>query len=318
MMLKKLTSFKSSLYTFPAPMSTLMSQMRMKPIVIASTHMTQSSKLGFFTLQRHAFEPRRFDAKRFFSSSSSENDNESGDENPDQEGGSRKGGADAFNRVSKGDFVTVDLKAVQEKIGDGSLDQMDGKEFSIFLQKFARAYATQRDVPTNERQEILESLANYTKQRMEKDQEDSLMYLHMVGDLIYFFQRPSGTSRSLKTLMQQTVLDAYSKAKDGGRSSGVPQILEEQSLYRLAQIIRGMPLQRRGSQELFRLAVDLLGREDEPKPILAVFRLLDVLSSSTDNKIWSQREQTAIFNAMLDPTCIDIENINVRMRVNIL
>ena len=61
-----------------------------------------------------------------------------------------------------------------------------------------------------------------------------------------------------------------------------------------------------------------MAKEDEPKPVLAVFRLLESLTSSHFTINWSWREQQALINLMSDPTQFDISNVNVRMRVNML
>ena len=90
------------------------------------------------------------------------------------------------------------------------------------------------------------------------------------------------------------------------------------SLFRVAQIIRAMPNGRNQVQELYKLAVSIMAKEEEPKPVLAIYRLLDSLTLSHYTIAWSWKEQQALINLMSDPMQFDISNVNVRMRVNIL
>ena len=79
-----------------------------------------------------------------------------------------------------------------------------------------------------------------------------------------------------------------------------------------------MPNGRTQIQRLFGLATNIMAKEDEPKPVLAVFRLLNVLTQSHYTISWSWKEQQALISLMSDPMQFDISNVNVRMRVNML
>ena len=79
-----------------------------------------------------------------------------------------------------------------------------------------------------------------------------------------------------------------------------------------------MPNGRPQIQKLFGLAMNIMAKEDEPKPVLAVFRLLNVLTQSHYTINWSWKEQQALISLMSDPMQFDIGNVNVRMRVNML
>ena len=79
-----------------------------------------------------------------------------------------------------------------------------------------------------------------------------------------------------------------------------------------------MPNGRLNIQKLFGLATDIMAKEDEPKPVLAVFRLLNAITQSHYVISWSWREQQALISLISDPMQFDIHNVNVRMRVNML
>ena len=61
-----------------------------------------------------------------------------------------------------------------------------------------------------------------------------------------------------------------------------------------------------------------MAKDEEPKPILAIYRLLETLSSNHHVINWSGRTQNAVINLMSDPRSFEISNVNVRMRVNML
>lgn len=79
-----------------------------------------------------------------------------------------------------------------------------------------------------------------------------------------------------------------------------------------------MPNGRLNIQKLFGLATNIMAKEDEPKPVLAVFRLLNAITQSHYVISWSWREQQALISLISDPMQFDIANVNVRMRVNML
>ena len=96
------------------------------------------------------------------------------------------------------------------------------------------------------------------------------------------------------------------------------QDFRNMDLFKISQIIKALPPRRQILQKLFGMAIDILGRKDEPKPILAISRILKVLTEQKTVLHWATREQQALINVMSDQYQFDMELANVRMRINML
>ena len=91
----------------------------------------------------------------------------------------------------------------------------------------------------------------------------------------------------------------------------------EMSLYRLAQVLRAMP-GNRTCQKLLDFGTRILKEEEEPKPIISLYRILEHITSNTMITNWSTNTQLALVKLLHDDSQVDLANINVRMRVMIL
>lgn len=89
------------------------------------------------------------------------------------------------------------------------------------------------------------------------------------------------------------------------------------SLYRLAQILRAMPANRQSQRVLMRAEV-LLATETEPKPIVAVHRILQHVTASPQIAGRTTSTQRALIRLLSDPNQVDLGNVNVRTRAQIL
>ena len=106
--------------------------------------------------------------------------------------------------------MLVDIKTVSKKIEDGELDDMDANQFMVFMQKVTRAFTTQRDVPYQERTQILDKYNNYVKDRLVRDQIDSIAYLHEVGDLVTLsYNNRRQSMQNLRKQLSQTVMSCF-------------------------------------------------------------------------------------------------------------
>jgi len=206
----------------------------------------------------------------------------------------------------------VDVKQLPEQIASGELDQMNEQQFMVFTQRATRAMTSQRDVPLSERGPILDQVNNYLAERLERDEGAAAAYLHEVGDWLTLSmnaQRP--TARKLR---QQFAASVQRQLEAGEMS----EEFRTMPLFRIAQIAKALPQSRPSLQPLFKLAMPLFERGDEPKPILAVFRLLEVLTNSPHVLLWSNREQQAMVNLIDDAALFSLDTVNVKMRVQLL
>ena len=89
------------------------------------------------------------------------------------------------------------------------------------------------------------------------------------------------------------------------------------SLYRAAQIVDAMPNDHK-SRRVIRFVKDLLDKEEEPKPIIALQRILEKCSANGQVVNNSHFTLQSLLRVILDPTQVDMNNINVRLRVVML
>jgi len=74
-----------------------------------------------------------------------------------------------------------------------------------------------------------------------------------------------------------------------------------------------MPNDRR-STVVLDFATQVLKQEDEPKPIVALFRLLEFVTDSSTFINRTHKTQEELIKVFSDPNQVDLANINVRMR----
>ena len=60
----------------------------------------------------------------------------------------------------------VDIKNLSKMVESGELDAMDEHQFMVFMQKVTRTFTTQRDVPYQERSQILDNYNKYVCERI--------------------------------------------------------------------------------------------------------------------------------------------------------
>lgn len=265
---------------------------------------------SFFTLQRNTQQQgQRLFAQRFFSSSSSESSASDVEEGAERDARPQRGNRnDSFNNRNddkRGDEVS----GLIARIDSGELDSLNEFQFMVMMQKTVRGFTTQRDVPISVRGQAIDRMSDYLNERLAKDENP--IYLHEVGDfLTLLLNQNRAAANRLRFTFRKVVADAFS-AED------MRQEYRDMSLYRIAQIIRAMPPNRQ-SQRVLRLADELLNKESEPKPIIAVFRILEHISSNPQIVGWTFSTQRALIRLLSDPNQIDIGAINIRTRVSML
>ena len=112
----------------------------------------------------------------------------------------------------------------------------------------------------------------------------------------------------LRTVFVKKVEEVFGQEADQMR-----QEFKDMSLFRIAQIVRAMPNDRR-STVVLDFATQVLKQEDEPKPIVALFRLLEFVTDSSTFINRTHKTQEELIKVFSDPNQVDLANINVRMR----
>ena len=112
--------------------------------------------------------------------------------------------------------------------------------------------------------------------------DESPIYLHEVGDFLSAkinFGRNS--SQQLQRIFSSKVQAIFEQPVDEMRPE-----YNEMSLYRFAQIVNAMNPSRQ-LRKVLDFGNELIAREDEPKPIISVYRLLQKITTNGQIVFWT-------------------------------
>ena len=92
---------------------------------------------------------------------------------------------------------------------------------------------------------------------------------------------------------------------------------QEMSLFRLSLIIESVQ-NNKCAEKLFEFAQTLLAKEDEPKSVSVLHKIVTACTSSPLRIQRSQKTLRALLDVMQNSEQVDLENTNVRIRVDML
>ena len=171
----------------------------------------------------------------------------------------------------------VNLHELTAQIERGDLDEMNEFQFTVYMQKVNRAFTNQRDVSGPVRGKAIDAYNRYLQKKLEEDA--SPIYLHLIGEhLAAHVNRNRGSSYALRGVYRRAVYDAFGKDAEEMRPE-----YRDMSLFRFVNVIQPISLQDRQSQLIVDQVTSLLQKEDEPKPIISLFRLMQKFTEDGAN-----------------------------------